>query len=37
MRGVGEDVFVNANYVDAAEFVGAAFRTETGQNTVRDP
>jgi hypothetical protein len=31
--GVDEDVFVNANYVDAAGFVGTAFRTETGQNT----
>jgi hypothetical protein len=31
--GVGDDVFVNANFVDAAGIVGTAFRTETGQDT----
>jgi hypothetical protein len=31
--GQGDSVFIDANYVDAAGFVGTALRTETGQHT----
>jgi hypothetical protein len=31
--GVGDDVYVNSNYIDPAGFVGTAFKTETGRDT----
>jgi hypothetical protein len=31
--GVGDSVYVNANYFDIAGFVGTAFETETGKDT----
>ena len=31
--GVGDEVYVNANYVDAAGVVGTTFETETGKDT----